>query len=408
MKLHQEISQSFFISLDAIYANKMRAVLTTLGIIIGVVTVSLMNMAIDGVSNSFIRSISVLGSDTLYIEKNGWLDFQLEWWKRRGRRDITLRQSRKFMELMGNQFLISPYVSHQICTVEYNSEKISGVFMEGAIAESAVINNFEFSQGRFYDNNEVEGERPVCILGNDTVEALFKHESPIGKRVKINGINYEVIGTLKERGTFMGFSMDNVIYLPITRMLNDFARHPNVGISVQIKDLTQVDELTEEIRGAMRRVRQIPPGEPDDFAINKQEVLLNTFNRVSGVIASVGLFITALSLFVGGIGVMNIMFVSVSERTKEIGLRKAIGARRRTILLQFLSESILICLIGGCIGILIACSLSPIVNHYIPASISIKTMLFALVIAAFVGVISGYIPAWKAASMNPVDALRKE
>ena len=274
MKLHQEISQSFFISLDAIYANKMRAVLTTLGIIIGVVTVSLMNMAIDGVSNSFIRSISVLGSDTLYIEKNGWLDFQLEWWKRRGRRDITLRQSRKFMELMGNQFLISPYVSHQICTVEYNSEKISGVFMEGAIAESAIINNFEFSQGRFYDNNEVEGERPVCILGNDTVEALFKHESPIGKRVKINGINYEVIGTLKERGTFMGFSMDNVIYLPITRMLNDFARHPNVGISVQIKDLTQVDELTEEIRGAMRRVRQIPPGEPDDFAINKQEVLL--------------------------------------------------------------------------------------------------------------------------------------
>ena len=206
----------------------------------------------------------------------------------------------------------------------------------------------------------------------------------------------------------MGFSMDNVIYLPITRMLNDFARHPNVGISVQIKDLTQVDELTEEIRGAMRRVRQIPPGEPDDFAINKQEVLLNTFNRVSGVIASVGLFITALSLFVGGIGVMNIMFVSVSERTKEIGLRKAIGARRRTILLQFLSESILICLIGGCIGILIACSLSPIVNHYIPASISIKTILFALVIAAFVGVISGYIPAWKAASMNPVDALRKE
>ena len=142
MKLHQEISQSFFISLDAIYANKMRAVLTTLGIIIGVVTVSLMNMAIDGVSNSFIRSISVLGSDTLYIEKNGWLDFQLEWWKRRGRRDITLRQSRKFMELMGNQFLISPYVSHQICTVEYNSEKISGVFMECDNLEKVIFNLF--------------------------------------------------------------------------------------------------------------------------------------------------------------------------------------------------------------------------------------------------------------------------
>lgn len=406
MKLKTELAESLRFSWSALMANKMRAILTTLGIVIGVVTVSLMSMAIDGVSKSFLRSISSMGSDILYLEKNPWIDNQ-EWWKRRGRRDIEMPHVRELNRLIGDRYLLSPY-AHQSSSVKYGTESISGIIMEGCSAENAVINGYTFTEGRFFNNNEVDGYRPVCVLGHDAADALFKGGSALDKKVKLNGINYEVIGAMAKRGTFMGFTLDNNVYIPITRLLSDFAWRPNVSIAIKAPDMHNVDEATEEIRGAMRKVRRLEPGQADDFAINKQEVLLNTFNKVTGVIASAGLFITGLALFVGGIGIMNIMFVSVAERTKEIGLRKALGARRRTILMQFLMEALMICLWGGLIGLGLAWCLKPVVNHYIPASISIKTVVIALFIAAATGVISGYIPARRAALMDPVEALRDE
>jgi putative ABC transport system permease protein len=406
MNLRTEIAESLRFSWSALMANKMRAILTTLGIVIGVVTVSLMSMAIDGVSKSFLKSISTLGSDVLYVEKNAWMDNE-DWWKRRGRRDIEMVHARELSRMIGDRYILSPF-AHQPCSVKYDTESVSGVFLEGCTAEYAIINSYTFTEGRFFNNNEVDGHRPVCVLGNDILTALFKGASSIGHKIKINGINYEVIGTMDKRGTFMGFSLDNTVYIPVTRQLTDFAWRPNVSIAIKAPDMRNVDEMTEEIRGAMRKVRRLEPGQADDFAINKQEVLLTTFNKVTGVIASAGLFITGLSLFVGGIGIMNIMFVSVAERTKEIGLRKALGARRRTILLQFLMEALMICLWGGVIGLGLAWCLKPIVNLYIPASISFKTVAFALFIAAATGVISGYIPARRAAKMDPVDALRDE
>lgn len=406
MNLRTEIAESLRFSWSALMANKMRAILTTLGIVIGVVTVSLMSMAIDGVSKSFLKSISTLGSDVLYVEKNAWMDNE-DWWKRRGRRDIEMVHARELSRMIGDRYILSPF-AHQPCSVKYDTESVSGVFLEGCTAEYAIINSYTFTEGRFFNNNEVDGHRPVCVLGNDILSALFKGASSIGRKIKINGINYEVIGTMDKRGTFMGFSLDNTVYIPVTRQLTDFAWRPNVSIAIKAPDMRNVDEMTEEIRGAMRKVRRLEPGQADDFAINKQEVLLTTFNKVTGVIASAGLFITGLSLFVGGIGIMNIMFVSVAERTKEIGLRKALGARRRTILLQFLMEALMICLWGGVIGLGLAWCLKPIVNLYIPASISFKTVAFALFIAAATGVISGYIPARRAAKMDPVDALRDE
>jgi putative ABC transport system permease protein len=406
MNLRTEIAESLRFSWSALMANKMRAILTTLGIVIGVVTVSLMSMAIDGVSKSFLKSISTLGSDVLYVEKNAWMDNE-DWWKRRGRRDIEMVHARELSRMIGDRYILSPF-AHQPCSVKYDTESVSGVFLEGCTAEYAIINSYTFTEGRFFNNNEVDGHRPVCVLGNDILTALFKGASSIGRKIKINGINYEVIGTMDKRGTFMGFSLDNTVYIPVTRQLTDFAWRPNVSIAIKAPDMRNVDEMTEEIRGAMRKVRRLEPGQADDFAINKQEVLLTTFNKVTGVIASAGLFITGLSLFVGGIGIMNIMFVSVAERTKEIGLRKALGARRRTILLQFLMEALMICLWGGVIGLGLAWCLKPIVNLYIPASISFKTVAFALFIAAATGIISGYIPARRAAKMDPVDALRDE
>jgi putative ABC transport system permease protein len=214
---------------------------------------------------------------------------------------------------------------------------------------------------------------------------------------------------MEKQGSFLGaFSLDNQIFVPIRHFVTVFRHWPDYEIQVRAMSLDGVDETKEELRGVMRKIRRVKAGDEDDFAINQQEMFLNTFKSVSNTIATVGLFITGLSLFVGGIGIMNIMFVSVAERTREIGIRKAIGAKRRAILMQFLIEAASICLLGGLIGLGIAYPLTFVVSKFLPATMSIKVLLLALSVAAVTGIISGFFPAWRAARMNPVDALRNE
>ena len=188
--------------------------------------------------------------------------------------------------------------------------------------------------------------------------------------------------------------------IPLRQYTAWFMNNPNVTIAVKVNDVTQLDDLREELRATMRKIRQVPPGKPDDFAINQQEQFVELFRSVAGTIAAIGLFITGLSLFVGGIGIMNIMFVSVAERTKEIGIRKAIGAKRRAILLQFLSEAAGICLLGGLIGLLIAAGAMYGVRKFIPATMNLQIVLIAIGVSVATGVVSGFLPAWRAALMN--------
>jgi putative ABC transport system permease protein len=219
-----------------------------------------------------------------------------------------------------------------------------------------------------------------------------------------------VIGVLEKRGSVLGrVSLDNQIIIPIGKMAAGYRWDPSCTIQVKVGNPDRVPEAREELRGLMRKIRRVAPGKDDDFSINQQEQLLNQFQKVSAVIATTGFFITGLSLFVGGIGIMNIMFVSVTERTSEIGVRKALGARRRTILLQFLIEAIGICLLGGVLALIIAQILVEIVRHYLPkVSLSPAVVLLALGVAAITGIVSGFLPAWRAARMTPVNALRNE
>jgi putative ABC transport system permease protein len=217
------------------------------------------------------------------------------------------------------------------------------------------------------------------------------------------------VGVLERQGSFLGaFGLDNQIFVPVKLFMSSIQSFPYFEIQVKAASMAQMEETKEELRGLMRKIRRVPPGHPDNFSINQQEMFIQTFGRVSGTIAAAGLFITGLSLFVGGIGIMNIMFVSVAERTREIGVRKAIGAKRRAILMQFLSEAASICLLGGLVGLAIAWGLTFVISKFLPVTMSFKVVLLAILVSLLTGVVSGFLPAWRAARMNPVDALRNE
>jgi putative ABC transport system permease protein len=273
-----------------------------------------------------------------------------------------------------------------------------------------VTSGITLSAGRFFTKTEAYANRNFCVIGADVANNLFLNQSPLGEKIRVGNEQLEVIGIIDKRGTALGrMSLDNQIVIPIGKMVTGYQWDPSCTIQVKAADPARIGELREELRGVMRKIRRVPPGHNDDFAINQQEQLLNQFKEVSTVIGTTGFFLTGLSLFVGGIGIMNIMFVSVSERTAEIGLRKALGARRRTILLQFLMEAAGICLLGAVAALVIAGGLVQIARLYLPKVwLSPTIILLALSVAIATGIASGFFPAWRAARMNPVDALRND
>jgi putative ABC transport system permease protein len=226
--------------------------------------------------------------------------------------------------------------------------------------------------------------------------------------VLIGNLPFQIVGVLDKQGGFVDKNVDNQVMIPMPQYISHFDDSPDLQIQVKVKDMGQVDEARDELRLVMRRLRRLAPNEPDNFAINQQDQILTMFHAVAGTIGAIGLFVTGLSLFVGGIGIMNIMFVSVAERTREIGIRKAIGAKRRTILMQFLIEAASICLIGGGIALAIAWPVTLLMQRMMPAVLSLNVVAIALGVALVTGVLAGFFPAWRAARMNPVDALRNE
>jgi len=409
MRVLGEWRECLWIAADAVRANKMRAALTTLGIVIGIVTVTLMATAIQGLRRSFTSSISMLGADVLYVERYGWfIDSHAEWMRQSRRREIDLAQFRELDRQVTLAQAMAPIVGTG-GTVKRGKLSATGVRVIGTTDAFLLTGGISVAEGRFLSAAEAQGGRPLCVLGSQTATNLVPRGSPLGERVHINGFPFEVIGVLEKQGEFMGaFSLDNQVVIPITQFTELFWRFPDITVQVKAGSVDRLGDVREEVRGVLRKVRRLAPGEDDDFAINEQDQFLQTFNRVAGVIAAGGLFITGLSLFVGGIGIMNIMFVSVAERTKEIGIRKAIGAKRRTILAQFLVEAAMICLLGGLIGLGIAWPATWLLSQVMPATLSWAVAGLALLVSALTGVLAGFLPAWRAARLDPVDALRSE
>ena len=409
MNFFIELKEGLAIAWDAIRANKMRAVLTTLGIVIGIVTVTLMATAIDGLNGAFHQSISAIGADMLFVDRSSWfVHTEAAWLAAQKRREITQDMSKRVEKEMTMAMAIAPVVGFSQ-SISYKNHNASTVTVLGSTEQYITTSGSTIALGRFMTGAEAEGGRPVCIIGSDVATNLFVNETPLGKRVKVGPRSLEVIGVLDRRGSFLGMeSLDNQVIIPIQQFLIGYYRNPNFQIQVKVDSVDHLDEAKEELRGVMRKIRRLDPGAEDDFAINQQDQFIKMFNQVAGTIAAAGLVITSLSLFVGGIGIMNIMFVSVAERTREIGVRKAIGAKRRTILLQFLIEAATICLIGGLIGLFITYLLTFGLKRLLPVNMSLSVMGLAILVSLLTGVISGFLPAWRAARMNPVDALRNE
>lgn len=411
MKSLHEIRESFQIAFGAIKANKVRGMLTTLGIIIGIVAVVTTMTAANGLGNRFKESISVIGSDVLYISRTPWV-FTGNFFQFRNRKQLTLKDSEKLERQLIQARAVNPRTfSNQ--NLKYLSTVLENVTIIGTTEKHVVVSAGTPEFGRFIIDNDVQYKKQICVIGSEIKERLFKDIDPLNKKIKIGRHHFRVVGVMEKLGSagfFGGPNFDRQVMIPISSLMKCFGgRRRNFDIVVKAPSTEGLYEFEYAVIGEMRKIRKLAPTEKDNFSINKMDTLLAAYNNVMGVVILIGLVITSISLFVGGIGVMNIMFVSVTERTREIGIRKAIGAKKRSILTQFLFESSSICLFGGLIGLILAYGVTEIINALLlPASISPVIVVVAIFISVLVGVVSGIIPAYRASKMNPIEALRYE
>jgi putative ABC transport system permease protein len=403
-----EIKEGIIISLNAIRANKMRSILATLGIVIGIMAVTTLQTAIEGINRAFEKSIASVGADVLYVQKFEWFgkeDFSVY----RNRRDIKMQQ----YEYLKNNLQIAESVSPTVGTataVTFLDYSIEQVFIIGTTDEYQKTFGTNIDEGRFFTRSESDGGWSVCVIGYDVKNALFPNINPIGKTIQIGGHNFKIIGVNEKMGSLLGlFSLDNRILIPINKFFKMFGTRRSLSINIKAPGVDALDDTKEEVIAVMKRARKIPIGGKSDFGVNQQEAFRQTYESLTGLIKTIGTAITMLALIVGSIGIANIMFVSVKERTREIGIRKAIGAKRSTILLQFLIEAVAICLLGGFIGLAIAFPISLAIDAFLlPTAMPLWVVGLALFISALAGVIAGFFPAFQASKLNPVDALRYE
>ncbi len=411
-----EWAESCRIACQQIAANRTRSFLTALGVIIGIIAVTLMGTAIRGIDTGFDQSMSLLGDDVLYVEQCPWTPGE-DFWLYRNRPEIKLADADRLNKIIRDtpnsrlQFAVPTRATLQAAI--YGKRQLDNVYTMGTTSDYVLIGTTDCRSGRFLNDAESRGGRNVCVIGFDVADNLFGAEDPLDKTLKIGDQAFQVIGVFERQGSFLGlFSFDSQVVIPLASYAKYFrTEKENASIRVKVADRKRVDEGREELRGAFRRVRGLLPEQPDNFAINEQQAFRSTLGPVKAGLAIAGLFITGLALFVGAIGIMNITFVSVKERTREIGTRKALGARRRTILMQFLIEAVSICLIGGTIGLVLAFGLFTLVAFSFPAfpiRFSPALVAVALIISALTGIFSGFVPAWQASRLNPVEALRYE
>ncbi|AOS45035.1 Macrolide export ATP-binding/permease protein MacB [Lacunisphaera limnophila] len=400
------------LALDSLKANKLRSGLTMLGIAVGVFSVIGVMTVISGLKGSIESGLNVLGANSFQFSKYPAINFSDPRQRFANRRDIDYTMAARFKELMGESAQVSLMLRRGGRVASYMDRRTNpNVLLGGADENLVTARNFEISAGRNLGPDDVEFSRAVALLGDELVQRLFPNENPLGRMVRIDGQNYTIVGLLAKKGSSFGQSQDNFAVIPITKFLDAYGRQGrSISINVQSHTQETLEATKESAVGTMRLVRGLDPEDPNDFEVFSNESLIEAFNNIANTVAIGAFVISAIALLASGVGVMNIMLVSVTERTKEIGIRKSIGAKKRNILAQFLIEAVILSLMGGLMGIAVG-----VIGGNIGAMMLNASAVFpwgwalaGMLVCSAIGIGFGFYPAWKAASLDPIEALRYE
>ncbi|MEQ9105588.1 MAG: ABC transporter permease [Rhodothermales bacterium] len=403
-----ELTESFLIAVRAVVSNKMRAVLTTLGIIIGIVSVTGMATIVNGIEQGFENDMASLGADVMYVERWPWVGGPgFKWWEYINRPRIDVDIATAINERASLVEAATAVVTTGRAAVSEH-QNLPNITVRGTLANYPMVQTVDLQEGYFYSEVDDLSARSVAVVGAVVASELFPVGNALGKTIRIGGHRYRIIGILKKEGQGGGGN-DTSAFVPFSSFQKHFGtRWRDASVRAKIVSGVPVAEARDELRGVVRLARGLQAGEEDDFEINEQESLRAAIAPIKNAIFGIGIGLTALALLVGGIGVMNIMFVTVKERTREIGIRKAVGARRRTILMQFLIEAIVICMVGGVVGVLLSIPLALLISLVLPAQMGVGIVAIAFGICVAIGTTFGLAPAWSAANATPIEALRYE
>ena len=401
-------------AIGAIAAHKLRSALTLLGVLVGVFSIIVVMTAMRVMESNIERQLSSLGNQTFMVKKwpgtyYGYSGDLEKYWRRK---NITIAQVKRLEDkatLPDNIGMETAFWSGEIKT-RYKTSAPT-VQLYGETPGSFSAHNWNLAEGRLVMDADVDSARNVCVLGYGLATNIFPNSSPVGEQVKIDGIGYTVIGMLESKGGSLGGDQDNFAVVPLTTGLNRYGRwYRSLTILVQARDRESYDATVEEVRGLLRVIRKVPPGKEDDFEIASNDSMIEQFNSFTRSVRIGVAVVSSIALLAAGIGIMNIMLVSVTERTREIGIRRAIGAKKRNIMTQFIMEAVVLCEVGGVIGvglgILGGNSVAWLMK--VPPVIPFDWIALGLGICSVVGVVFGTYPAWKAANLDPIESLRYE